>query len=876
MNLELLDPFRRQIPDRIDSTLTIPPNIHPKRTATAGSITSVKTTSVEFNRRGTYVVTGHASGVVSVHDFSSRTLCSYYHPPTGYKQQYASPSMLRYRTNHTSSKLGVWNAALPIPYTATNHGTASNDGNYIMTRWSRNSRHLLVAHSNESVIRLIDNTHPNGPNDVTNAMRVSTLDKESHPNKDPNNTTTTTNNTNNDNSKPTTTNNKAKQTSPIKETNDDATTATKSTKTTTDEAEKQDTSTPVKKKSRLNPNNNHTTNHSNDVKNKSNNTKSSSSSLFSSSNHGNMLNKRLIQLDANHTTNKNSIKKYTNMKARLIPDVIVLQPTRDEEEDKEEKEKQQQNKEEQKQSPEKLSNLVAETIAKVQNTTTTTTPKATTTQSTSSTGSGNKKKKNVMKTNNPNKYYEGSTSKKWVVPSPRRYQTLVLSLPSPISKSVDIHPHDAFIGLACCQDGSIIIFRFPPTAFTEQITGSLKQLSSSNNNDSEHVQLHTSKSGALADSTKWSETVRRTERLKVGTMFYLPSGKQMVAAVFGGSDIVYGVDDSGTLMGWKIPQVWMDALKSPHQCCLSSTTKPIHLPITFDVLNSPIFSSSNIVNTTTSNDSLDPLFRVPIGTNVLHLKISRNFKFLLCITTDCTLRLYDTAELQNIEKPTTSINSSDKESIPRKKGFPSSKQEGVVVLPPINNSVKPRFVFQDLVGKTPWACCDFSGDGEYVVAGCNEQQPGDHYDLFLWNTATGALVDQLSGPAGISVQSISWHPTRSFIAVSTSDGLVDIWGPRMDWTAFAPDFQALPRNVEYIEKEDEFDTVILENMEDKPEKTEEEDNIVDVVTVEKIPVFDSDSEDETDIFSFETKVLGMMVGGRRGGGTNNHYSLHNQ
>ena len=566
------------------------------------------------------------------------------------------------------------------------------------------------------------------------------------------------------------------------------------------------------------------------------------------------------------------------MKARLIPDVILLQPNQDEEEDKEEKEKiqrQPQNKEESKQSPEKFSNLIAETIAKVQNFSTPTTPKSTTIPSTTSSGSGSKKKKITTKLNSPNKYYEGSTSKKWVVPSPRRYQTLVLSLPSPVSKSVDIHPHDSFIGLACCQNGSLVIFRFPPTAFTEQITGSLKQLSSSNNNDSEHVQLHTSKSGALADSTKWSETVRRTEREKVGTMFYLPSGKQIVAAIFGENDIVYGVDDSGMLMGWKIPQAWMDALKSPHQCCLSSTTKPIHQPITFDVLNSPIFSSSNIVNATSSHDSLNPLFRVPIGTNVLQLKISRNFKFLLCITTDCTLRLYDTAELQNIEKPITNKTSPDKNSIPRKQGFPSSKQEGTVVLPPINHSVKPRFVFQDLVGKTPWACCDFSGDGEYVVAGCNEQQPGDHYDLFLWNTATGALVDQLSGPAGISVQATSWHPTRSFIAVSTSDGLVDIWGPRMDWTAFAPDFQALPRNVEYIEKEDEFDTVILENIEDQPEKMEE-DNIVDVVTVEKIPVFDSDSEDETDIFSFETKVLGMMVGGRRGGGTNNNNSSHNQ
>ena len=93
----------------------------------------------------------------------------------------------------------------------------------------------------------------------------------------------------------------------------------------------------------------------------------------------------------------------------------------------------------------------------------------------------------------------------------------------------------------------------------------------------------------------------------------------------------------------------------------------------------------------------------------------------------------------------------------------------------------------------------------------------------------------------------------------------------MDWTAFAPDFQALPMNIEYVEREDEFDTVV--DNEDKsddcqkkkgdsavtgPTASGTEEETVDVVTVEHVPAFDSDSEPESDVFFFRTKVKGSM------------------
>ena len=217
----------------------------------------------------------------------------------------------------------------------------------------------------------------------------------------------------------------------------------------------------------------------------------------------------------------------------------------------------------------------------------------------------------------------------------------------------------------------------------------------------------------------------------------------------------------------------------------------------------------------------DVVFRLSVGSMAWHLLVSRNGKYLLLNCADGALRLYATQDCV----------------------------EGKADL-------KPK-VFQDVVSKEPFVCCEFSGDGEYIVGGCNGVRD-DKYELYLWNTATGALMDRLTG-APVSLYSVAWHPTRSFLAVATSDGLVDVWGPRMDWTAFAPDFQALPMNVEYVEQEDEFD-VAVENDEKGMSGEDEVENTVDVVTVELVPVFASDTESESEVFTFETKMNNLMFG----------------
>lgn len=172
--------------------------------------------------------------------------------------------------------------------------------------------------------------------------------------------------------------------------------------------------------------------------------------------------------------------------------------------------------------------------------------------------------------------------------------------------------------------------------------------------------------------------------------------------------------------------------------------------------------------------------------------------------------------------------------------------------------VKAKQTFQDPISKCKWTSCDFSGDGEYVVAGCNNVAAGNRYELYFWNTVTGILMDQLQGPQ-VSINDLSWHPTRSFVAVATSDGLLDLWGPRIDWTAFAPDFQALQANVEYIEKEDEFDIVVDGDVDEENKRLQlldqlEEQTVVDVCKIDNLEYYSSDEDEDDNLFHFVSTV----------------------
>jgi COMPASS component SWD1 len=78
-----------------------------------------------------------------------------------------------------------------------------------------------------------------------------------------------------------------------------------------------------------------------------------------------------------------------------------------------------------------------------------------------------------------------------------------------------------------------------------------------------------------------------------------------------------------------------------------------------------------------------------------------------------------------------------------------------------------------------------------------------------------------------------WHPLRPFVAaVGVDSGRVWLWSilQPQRWSALAPDFVEVEENVEYIEREDEFDIQPLEELHKR--RLDQEDEEVDVLTIE--------------------------------------------
>ncbi|RKF55527.1 Set1 complex component swd1 [Erysiphe neolycopersici] len=133
--------------------------------------------------------------------------------------------------------------------------------------------------------------------------------------------------------------------------------------------------------------------------------------------------------------------------------------------------------------------------------------------------------------------------------------------------------------------------------------------------------------------------------------------------------------------------------------------------------------------------------------------------------------------------------------------------------------------FQDVVNKLSWNHVAFSSTGEYVAASTY-----NNHDIYIWERNHGSLVKILEGPKEEHGM-VEWHPHKPMIvACGLETGRIHLWSiiPQQRWSALAPDFVEVEENVEYVEREDEFDIHPKEEIHKR--RLDLEDEQVDVLT----------------------------------------------
>ncbi|KAI9792624.1 MAG: chromatin binding protein [Candelina submexicana] len=153
----------------------------------------------------------------------------------------------------------------------------------------------------------------------------------------------------------------------------------------------------------------------------------------------------------------------------------------------------------------------------------------------------------------------------------------------------------------------------------------------------------------------------------------------------------------------------------------------------------------------------------------------------------------------------------------------------LATLDPASINIEIEHKFQDVVNRLSWNHVAFSSNGEYVTASTFM-----NHDIYVWERAHGSLVKILEGPKE-ELGVVEWHPHRPLVAAcGLETGRVYLWSiiTPQRWSALAPDFAEVEENVEYLEREDEFDIHPKEEIHKR--RLDQEDEYVDVLTIEPL------------------------------------------
>lgn len=137
--------------------------------------------------------------------------------------------------------------------------------------------------------------------------------------------------------------------------------------------------------------------------------------------------------------------------------------------------------------------------------------------------------------------------------------------------------------------------------------------------------------------------------------------------------------------------------------------------------------------------------------------------------------------------------------------------------------------YQDVVNRLQWNAISFNHNADFLIASTHGQSS---HDLYLWETSMGSLIKILEG-SNEELIDVKWNYNRCKIgSIGLDSGIIYIWLVQFPqkWSALAPDFVEVEENIDYIEKEDEFD--ILDETELNKKRLEEEVMDIDVITKE--------------------------------------------
>ncbi|KDQ28785.1 hypothetical protein PLEOSDRAFT_1111940 [Pleurotus ostreatus PC15] len=143
----------------------------------------------------------------------------------------------------------------------------------------------------------------------------------------------------------------------------------------------------------------------------------------------------------------------------------------------------------------------------------------------------------------------------------------------------------------------------------------------------------------------------------------------------------------------------------------------------------------------------------------------------------------------------------------------------------LDQELKPIYQFNDPINKTAWHTMSYSPEGQWLAGGA-----ADHatHKIYIWDIVNdGQFVCTLDGGREPLIH-LHWHPRKSVIASTTNQGNILIWHCPIPerWGAFAGGFEEVDENVEYHEREDEFD--IEDEAETTRRKMKREEEMVDI------------------------------------------------